>query len=231
MAEDKDEPKSWQPLGVTHPHLAEFADFLPELNRESDRGMVMISMSFIDELMRRTLLAFLLESDRSTALVEGFNAPLGSLATRSAATFALGLISERELNEIDTLRRIRNQFAHHIHVSFEDPSVVDLCKNLTMAAQDYSSTENQRTVSVGARGRFSTAATSLILNLTNRPYYVSKQRRRFTSWPYWGARLNQLVPISAPMLPALVATAGGCAGVRFLELFATNISDPHTPCV
>ena len=178
MSEDKDDPAERQPLEVTHPHLAEFSAFLPELNKESDRGLVMIAMSFVDELMRRTLLAFLLEGDTSSSLVEGFNAPLGSLATRCAAAFALGLISERELKEADTLRKIRNQFAHHVHVSFENQSIGNLCKNLTMAAEEYGS------VTVGARGRFTTAAVALILHLTNRPHYVSRQRRQFSEWPY-----------------------------------------------
>src|ERR1700730_7129354 len=119
MSEEKDSrPERPPPLEVMHPHLAEFSAFLPELKKETDRGMVLIATSFIDELVRRTLLAFLLESDTSSSLVEGFNAPLGSLATRCAAAFALGLISERELQEADTLRKIRNQFAHHVHVSF-----------------------------------------------------------------------------------------------------------------
>jgi hypothetical protein len=37
------------PLAVTHPHLAEFTAFLPELDKETDRGMVLIATSFIDE--------------------------------------------------------------------------------------------------------------------------------------------------------------------------------------
>ena len=40
--------------------------------------------------------------------------------------------------------------------------------------------------------------------------------------------MNQLVPLSAPMLPALVTAAGERAGVRFLEFFAANIRNPHT---
>ena len=139
MGETNGDVPERQPLEVTHPHLAEFSAFLPELKKESDRGLVMIAMSFIDELVRRTLLAFLVESDTSSSLVEGFNAPLGNLATRCAAAFALGLISERELKEADTLRKVRNQFAHRVHVSFENRGISDLCKNLTMAAEDYSS--------------------------------------------------------------------------------------------
>jgi mannitol operon repressor len=184
MGEDKNDRAERQPLEVSHPHLAEFSAFLPELNKESDRGLVMIAMSFIDELMRRTLLAFLLEGNSSSSLVEGFNAPLGSLATRCAAAFALGLISEQELKEADTLRKIRNQFAHHVNVSFENQSIGNLCKNLTMAAQDYSVVQDRRTVTAGARGQFSSAAVCLILRLTNRPHYVSLQRRQFSEWPY-----------------------------------------------
>jgi len=38
----------------------------------------------------------------------------------------------------------------------------------------------------------------------------------------------KLVPISAEVLPALVAIAGERASLRFLEFFAANIRNPHT---
>jgi len=40
--------------------------------------------------------------------------------------------------------------------------------------------------------------------------------------------MNQLVPISSPQLPTLVAVAGERASLRFLEFFAANIRNPHT---
>src|SRR6201993_107179 len=40
--------------------------------------------------------------------------------------------------------------------------------------------------------------------------------------------MKQLVPISSPALPALVAAAGERASMRFLEFFAANIRNPHT---
>jgi site-specific recombinase XerC len=40
--------------------------------------------------------------------------------------------------------------------------------------------------------------------------------------------MNQLVPISSPVIPALVAAAGERASMRFLEFFAANIRNPHT---
>jgi hypothetical protein len=40
--------------------------------------------------------------------------------------------------------------------------------------------------------------------------------------------MNKLVPISSPALPALVATAGEHASMRFLEFLAATIRNPHT---
>ena len=39
---------------------------------------------------------------------------------------------------------------------------------------------------------------------------------------------SQLVPITAPLLPALVKTSGERAGLRFLEFFTAQIRNPHT---
>lgn len=162
----------------TPPHLREFLAFLPELSEETDRGMALITTSFIDELLRRVLLAYFIEGKTSSSLVEGFNAPLGTLATRASAAVALGLVSYKEFAEIEIIRKIRNKFAHHVHVSFKDASVSDLCKNLVFAAQDYDD------VTVDPRGRFSTSAVAVIMNLTNRPHYVALKRVRFEEWAY-----------------------------------------------
>ncbi len=43
-----------------------------------------------------------------------------------------------------------------------------------------------------------------------------------------GTGVNPLVPMSSPVLPALVAAAGERAAMHFLEFFAANIRNPHT---
>lgn len=161
---------------VSHPHLNDLITFLPELNKESDRGMALIATSFIDELLHRTIEAFLIKGHWAKALLEGFNAPLGSFSTRITAAAALGLISELEAKEANLLRKIRNMFAHEVHVSFRDQKVEALCGNLELSAKDYGD------VIVGARGQFSTAAVALIINLTNRPHYVGLQRLPCRDW-------------------------------------------------
>jgi mannitol operon repressor len=109
--------------------------------------------------------------------VEGFNAPLETFSTRTAAAYALGLISQAEFKDCETLRRIRNRFAHDVHTSFDQQDIGDLCANLTMAAQSYGD------VVVAARGQYTSATTALILNLTNRPHYVSQKRRQAERGP------------------------------------------------
>jgi hypothetical protein len=170
------DPNKRQPLEETHPHLKEFLAFLPELNKESDRGVILVCCSFVDELLRRTLAAYFIENEGRNMLLDGFNAPLGTFSSRIAACYALGLISEVEYKECDIFRRVRNRFAHEIHIAFEDQTLSDLSKNLLLAAQDYGD------VVVGTRGRFTTSGTALILHLVNRPHYVSLARCKCTDW-------------------------------------------------
>jgi hypothetical protein len=162
----------------THPHLKEFSKFLAELNKESDRGAVLISAAMVDDLLSKCLTSFLIEHEDVESLLEGFNAPLGTLSARMLAAFALGLLSEGEYRECQILRKVRNAFAHGIHISFGDPRIKDLCSNLTMCAKDFGN------VHVEARGRFTTSCTGIILNLTNRPHYAAQNRLTYRGWRY-----------------------------------------------
>jgi hypothetical protein len=166
-----------------YPHLAKFWPYLELLRKESDRGKVLISTGFMEEQLKEVLLAFMLDSSHARRLVATADAPLGTFSARIAACYALGLISEREHHDLTLLRRIRNDFAHDIHTSFETPSVVDRCKLLHHKAHDYTS-EKMGDVVVPPAGQFTSAAVGLIMNLTNRPYYVREKRRTYGEWAY-----------------------------------------------
>ena len=80
--------------------------------------------------------AFLIDNKSVEKLLAGFNAPLGSLSTRIAACHALGLITDEEAKQSDILRKVRNEFAHKIEVTFENGAVKDLCNNLSVPELD-----------------------------------------------------------------------------------------------
>ena len=167
----------------THPNLKEFIPFLDLLNRESDRGKVLISTGFMEEQLKQVLLAFFREDKASTELVDGGNAALGSFSSRIAACYALGLIGQVEHHDLTLIRKIRNDFAHHIHTNFATASVTDRCKGLMLRAPDDAFNAGDD-LAKKASGQFQTAAVGLILRLVNRPHYVSKQRRAEQEWPH-----------------------------------------------
>ena len=165
-----------RPFEETHPHLKEFASFLDDFNKETERGAALAAAAFLDDLLRKTLEGFLVQSETARSLLVGFNAPLGSFAARIAAAHAMGLISDNERRECDLIRRVRNEFAHKIKMSFDDDRLRDLCDALQLSAKPYG------TVTVSTRGQFTPAAVALILNLTNRPHYVSLRSLKFGDW-------------------------------------------------
>jgi mannitol operon repressor len=162
-----------RPFEETHPHPKDFAAFLEDFNKETERGAALAAAAFLDELLQRTLAAFLLSTETAFDLLEGFNAPLGTLSARIAAAHAMGLISEIERRECDLVRKIRNEFAHKVKMSFDDDRVKGLCSALTYSAKPNGD------VTGSTRGRFTTAAVALIVNLTNRPHYVGQQALRY----------------------------------------------------
>jgi DNA-binding MltR family transcriptional regulator len=120
-----------------YPNLREFMPFLDALNKESHRGAVLISCSYIDEQLRQIILAYMLNNPESLKLLVGYNAPSGTFSARVTAAYSLALISEIEYQECNVLRKIRNEFAHSVSASFSDQNIIDLCKGLHFSAKDY----------------------------------------------------------------------------------------------
>lgn len=164
-----DDPDRANPLD--QPHLKRVYELLEELKEESPRGEVLVSATVLDEQLADRIKSRLLDHPDVGKLVDGFNAPFGTFATRILGAFALGCISERERGDLETIRRIRNAFAHGLGVSFEDDAIRDRCGRLVFAAQDYGD------VSVAPRARFTTAVVALVLNLANRPLRRPKAAR------------------------------------------------------
>ncbi|MFK4724718.1 mannitol operon repressor [Bradyrhizobium niftali] len=155
------------------PHFKRFLAALQELNKETDRGVALVATSFLDKLLMDTLAAFLIENASAKALLSGFNAPFGSLSTRIAGCLALGLITDREAQQCDTLRKVRNRFAHEVEMNFNSDSVKALCNNLLVPDRDKDG---------DARRKFMSGAMMALIALLNRPYEVGKRRLTPGEW-------------------------------------------------
>ena len=112
-----------KPLEKTHPHLKGFVEFLDDFNRETERGAALAAAAFLDTLLERVLVAFLIQNDSNSNLTKGFNAPLGTFSARIAACHAMGLISEQEFRKPRDNGAGRNKLA--VIATGGDPADLD----------------------------------------------------------------------------------------------------------
>lgn len=161
-----------------HPHLEEFGAFLKEFNNETERGAALAAAAMLDDLLLRTLEGFLIENEGAKALLHGANPLLGTFAAKIAATAALGLISEDERRECSLIRKIRNEFAHKVRMSFQDKDIVKLCDKLRLSVNAHGRE------ALDSRKIFTMSAVGVILYLTNRPKYACQAKLGLREWPY-----------------------------------------------
>lgn len=105
-------------------------DYLKQLEHskgESDRGLVLFSAAQVDLYLTRILKAFLIDDKSVDEMFDGPFAPYSTLSGKTTAAFALGLISREEAKRINTVRKVRNLFAHEIDASFDHEEVKKLC--------------------------------------------------------------------------------------------------------
>lgn len=157
--------------------IQQLSSFLGELQRETDRGLPLVSAALIDEKLLGSLAHFLCPGKSTDNLLTRPNAPLGTFSARIDACFSLGLIDSYEYSEINLIRKIRNIFAHSRHgTSFSDKHVAGLCASLTSELPpDIKDTP-------GPRYRFTNAVICIILRLYFRPQWVALERRSHKTW-------------------------------------------------
>jgi hypothetical protein len=113
-------------------HDIDLNTFGVQLSAETDRACGVLGAALLDAkleaLLRHCLSAFQDE-------LLGNAKPLGSFSARISIARALALISEDAAADFDTIRRIRNDFAHSFDhgLDFTNQSIADRCANLRCA--------------------------------------------------------------------------------------------------
>ena len=83
--------------------------FILSLEKESDRALVIIVGTVLEERLKKILNEFLIQNKESHVFI-GRN--LGCLEALNRAVFCMGLISHWEYRFINRIRILRNSFAH-----------------------------------------------------------------------------------------------------------------------
>ncbi len=159
--------------------LEYFSSFLKEFQEETDRGAALVGAALIDERLERLLRSHLIECKQSNEILNGSNAPVGTFSARTKLAYSLGLITQLEFNEIEVIRRVRNEFAHKVHgMSFKDQKVNDLCQNLK------ANTPDGKRFNGDARQLFINSVILTSLSLWYRPEYAAQFKAEMREWDY-----------------------------------------------
>jgi mannitol operon repressor len=164
------------PIGITRelqPLLKPFTEFLEEFKGETERGTALTAAAFLDDLLEKVIEAFLIKNKSGKSLINGFNAPLGTLSSRITACHAMGLISDQEYQECQLIRKIRNKFAHKVKMSFSVEPVRSLCSSMNYREPGEKS----------PRGQFTSSAVTMLSRLANRAHYVGQKALVDQNWP------------------------------------------------
>jgi len=143
---------------------------------ESDRGLVLINATILDELLVRNLQAHLVEHKDVPKLFNGIGAPLATFSARILFAFAVGLLPEDEYRELNLIRKIRNEFAHSVIVSFKSPNIVSYCQTLMHSGKIVEEPL------FGPREMFALSAAFMTLLLESRLVEASNQRLSYQEW-------------------------------------------------
>ncbi|OGO66541.1 MAG: hypothetical protein A2030_01565 [Chloroflexi bacterium RBG_19FT_COMBO_50_10] len=117
---------------ISSKRIKELNAFLVEFQKESDRGAALLGAAMIDDCLREIIVGYLIEKkDVVDDLVDGGYAPISTFSARAKIIYGLGLISQCEYFNLNTIRVVRNKFAHKLGgLSFSDIEIVKLCRNL-----------------------------------------------------------------------------------------------------
>lgn len=142
------------------------------LHELDERGLILSLAAFAEDSLGTLLMAFMLPTDATRQLLEGFNAPLGTFSSRIKAAYSLGLIDKGQFEDLEHLRKIRNEFAHTWQpITFADPRIVGHIK-----AINYSNVDDEFPETPLVKVR--TALSSLLVEMQSATHQIEKQGLR-----------------------------------------------------
>lgn len=111
----------------------EWVTFRKELTKESARGCALLAASHIDFLLEEAMKSKLVGTNKQLKALFDFNGPLGTFSSRILLSYSMGLISKSYVNDLQIIRKIRNEFGHSPSIiDFNNLKISALCNSLTL---------------------------------------------------------------------------------------------------
>ena len=105
---------------------------ISEIDKSSDRAAAIVASAFVEEHLAIALKARLHQDGELITTMFRSSGPLGSFSAKINLAFLIGFCSQKARKDLDTIREIRNVFAHNVLTTdFTSQRVRDLANNLT----------------------------------------------------------------------------------------------------
>jgi hypothetical protein len=144
--------------------------FLTSLSRETDRGLVLVVGTVLEERLALLLREILVQSEESDSLIKR---NLRGLEARAKAAYCVGGISKRELEMIECIRNIRNDFAHRFVTEKFDGSLESKKGQLFQALTKLLPGINRHRLK-STRQAFEELALHVVCSIWDRPHEFEK---------------------------------------------------------
>lgn len=120
-------------LSKKGPSFEDYNLLFQEITQSSDRSAAIISCAMMDWQLGRLILKALpnITKENTDTLFEN-SGPLSGLFAKNQLAFAMGLYNHTAFQDINTIRRVRNQFAHSPQpITFTTPEITRECRKLS----------------------------------------------------------------------------------------------------
>ena len=113
-------PQEW----IERSHCWEFVE---QAEVDSDRAVAIVAGAVLDEMLRRLLSIVIVDEEIARKLLGDYAAPLRTFSARINALYAFRILSKEHYEILNTIRDIRNSFAHEVDWSFAEPTTSMRC--------------------------------------------------------------------------------------------------------
>jgi hypothetical protein len=108
--------------------LLEFTLLFQE--EKNERAAAIVGAAFLDTLLEQILISFFVEDEKEISNLLKNDRPIGTYGSRTSLAYCLGLIGKTVRDDLRLVGKIRNKFAHNLHISFNHEPIRSWCLSL-----------------------------------------------------------------------------------------------------
>lgn len=106
-------------------------------DEKNDRALAIVAGAFLDTLLERILIEFLVDDEKEVAELLRYEGPIGTYSGRIRAAYCLGLLRKAIRDDLRLVGKIRNRFAHDLSASFAEEPIRSWCNSLRWHREAY----------------------------------------------------------------------------------------------